>query len=48
MNKTEFVGLRLDNETSKEIKKQAKKEGRTKSNLIQVAIKQYLENKKLK
>lgn len=48
MNKTEFVGLRLDHETSKEIKKQAKQEGRSKSNLIQIAIKQYLENQKTK
>jgi predicted DNA-binding protein len=48
MNKTEFIGLRLELETSEALKKQAKEEGRSKSNLIQLAIRQYLETSKKK
>jgi len=48
MNKTEFIGLRLELETSEALKKQAKQEGRSKSNLIQLAIRKYLETSKKK
>lgn len=48
MKKTEFIGLRLELETSEALKKQAKEEGRSKSNLIQLAIRQYLETSKKK
>ena len=46
MNKTEFIGLRLELNTAQAIKKQAEKEGRTKSNIIQLAVKKYLESVK--
>jgi len=46
MNKTEFIGLRLELNTAQAIKKQAEEEGRSKSNLIQLAIKKYLESVK--
>lgn len=42
----EFVGFRLELDVIESIKKQAKKEGRTKSNLMQYAIKKYLESVK--
>jgi predicted DNA-binding protein len=48
MEKSEFIGFRLEAETANEIKKQAKKEGRSKSNLIQLVLKQYLESVKSK
>jgi metal-responsive CopG/Arc/MetJ family transcriptional regulator len=46
MNKKEFIGFRLESELLSEIEKQAKKEGRSKSNLIQIALKEYLNKKK--
>lgn len=44
--KKEFVGFRIESEVLKALEKQANAEGRTKSNLIQLALKQYLESKK--
>jgi len=38
------ITVRFDDEIIKLINKQAKKEGRTKSNLIQLAMKKYLES----
>jgi predicted transcriptional regulator len=42
----EMISLRLDPTLIKKIEKQAEKEDRTKSNLIQLAIKKYLESVK--
>jgi predicted transcriptional regulator len=44
--KKEFVGFRLESEVLKDLEKQAERESRSKSNIIQLAIKQYLESKK--
>ena len=44
--KKEFVGFKIETEVLKDLVKQAEKEGRSKSNLIQLALKQYLESKK--
>jgi len=44
--KKEFVGFRIESEVLKDLEKQAEREGRSKSNLIQLALKQYLESKK--
>lgn len=43
--KKEFVGFRIESEVLKDLEKQAEREGRSKSNLIQLALKQYLESK---
>jgi hypothetical protein len=44
--KKEFVGFRIESEILKDLEKQAETEGRSKSNLIQLALKEYLESKK--
>jgi metal-responsive CopG/Arc/MetJ family transcriptional regulator len=44
--KKEFIGFRIESSVLEDIERQAKKEGRSKSNLIQLALKQYLESKK--
>ena len=44
--KKERITVRFDEEVTKSIKKQAEKEGRTKSNIIQLAVKKYLESVK--
>jgi metal-responsive CopG/Arc/MetJ family transcriptional regulator len=44
--KKEFVGFRIESEILKDLEKQADREGRSKSNLIQLALKEYLESKK--
>tara|TARA_R100000544_G_C2222545_1_gene58463 strand:+ start:45 stop:191 length:147 start_codon:yes stop_codon:yes gene_type:complete len=46
MKNKEVVTLRLDAELIEAVKEQAKKEDRTKSNLMQMAIKKYLESVK--
>lgn len=43
--KKEFVGFRIESEVLKDLEKQAEREGRSKSNLIQLALKKYLESK---
>ena len=44
--KKERITVRFDDDVIKSINAQAKKEGRSKSNLIQLAIKKYLESVK--
>lgn len=44
--KKERITVRFDEDVTQSIKKQAKKEGRTKSNIIQLAVRKYLESVK--
>ena len=44
--KKEVLSFRVDSELIRKIEKQAKQDDRTKSNLVQLAIKKYLESVK--
>ena len=45
MSKKEFIGFRLEYELLKKIENEAKLQERSKSNLIQLALKKYLKSK---
>ena len=46
MSKKGFIGFRLEHDLLKKIENEAKLQERSKSNLIKLALKQYLESKK--
>jgi len=42
----EVLTVRVENKLREDLEKEAEKQGRSRSNLIQLALKQYLESKK--